>query len=81
MTNTHDIVKKTYYVTIVVAGFSLWNSPTSYMSSSESSPASSDTFQRIRHIQQLHGVPGISGNVGSNDENSFECKRKFQKKS
>ena len=67
----------------VFAGFSLWNSPQSYLSSSESSPASTDAFHRIRNIHQIQGASMMSSinNTGSIEENNFECKRKFQKKS
>ena len=66
-----------------IAGFSLWNSPQSYLSSSESSPASTDAFQRMRNIHQIQGASMMSSinNTGSIEENNFECKRKFQKKS
>ena len=67
----------------LIAGFSLWNSPQSYLSSSESSPASTDAFHRIRNIHQIQGASMMSSinNSGSIEENNFECKRKFQKKS
>ena len=51
------------------------------MSSTESSPASTDALHRIRYMQQLQGAPTISGNSGLNEDNTFECKRKFPKKS
>ena len=73
-----SITKFSFYI---LTGFSLWNSPPSYMSSSESSPASTDALHRIRYMQQLQGAPTISGNLGPNEDNTFECKRKFPKKS
>ena len=78
---THELFHFTKFSFYILTGFSLWNSPPSYMSSSESSPASTDALHRIRYMQQLQGAPTISGNLGPNEDNTFECKRKFPKKS
>ena len=78
---TNEFFHSMTFSVYILTGFSLWNSPPSYMSSTESSPASTDALHRIRYMQQLQGAPTISGNLGQHEDNTFECKRKFPKKS
>ena len=78
---SHKFIPFMKFSSYILTGISLWNSPPSYMSSSESSPASTDALHRIRYIQQFQGAPTISENLGPNEDNAFECKRKFPKKS